>query len=306
MKKKIYVISTIIFGIVLILSLAACNSPTVKAEELSYVSIKINPEVDFAVSGDTVTAVYAANQDAEILLSDVDLTGMEVSDAVEKFVETATEAGYIDESGVENEVEIGVIGEREEQLRNNLRERIGKYFNNKGIFGRITEETLSLYAEQATDLGISTGKTKMVLKALDINPDLDINELKDMPTNELIALCRDNIKGNGMNATLMNQFKEQRVVILEKYPEILTLKQEIETIKAQLENFEGSEEDRAALENELATKEGECKVLHESYKAEVDVAKEEFKAQKEQIKANFKEQKQQRINEHRARKGKSK
>jgi len=240
MKRNILKISALVIVLALTFALAACNGIAAEAEELSYVSVKINPEIDMAVDDDnTVVAVYAANEDAEILLSDVDLTGMDAEDAIEEFVDMATEAGYIDEESTENEVEIGVICEQNaDQLRNRLKERVGKYFSNNGIFGHVTDATLSLYADQAAELGVSTGKMKIILKALDLNPDLDINELKDMPTNELIALCRDTIKGNGMNATLMNAFKSERTEILAKYPELHTLRLEIETLEAQLLTFE--------------------------------------------------------------------
>lgn len=303
MNKRIYKTLVIIIAIALVFTLVACNDTTSEIEKLSYVSIKINPEVDFIVNGNIVEAVYAANEDAEIVLSDVDLTGMEIDDAIEEFIEIATEVGYIDDESTENEVEIGVIGEGNEQLAKRLKERINKYFNNNGIFGRIKEETLSLYGEQAAALGIPTGKMKMVLKALDLNPDLDINILKDMSTNELVALCRENVKENGMNATLMNQFKEQRSTIYEKYPTIQTLREEIEELEEQIENFVGTDEDKAALVSELALKQEEYKSLHEAYKAEIEAAKEELQAQKEQIKNEFKNQKKQKIKERIAKKG---
>lgn len=272
MKKKITKLTVVVLVVALALSvLAACDFLPTAEGETAYVKVTINPEVEFAVGEDnTVEAVNAANEDAEILLSDVDLIGLDIEEAVEEFVDIATEAGYIDEDAEteeENEVEVEIIGGDEEtelQIRNRLRERINRYFNNNGIFGKVSEATLEEYAEQAAELGVSTGKTKMILKALDNNPELDIEELKDMEMKDLVKLFKDNAN-KGLDATVKAQYKE---ALKNGRADIVNAKDELDLLKDQLDYLLDEEEGRTRLAAAISEKQAEAAELNAEKLAE--------------------------------------
>ncbi|MGI6702098.1 MAG: anti-sigma-I factor RsgI family protein [Christensenellales bacterium] len=313
MKKGIIKIITLLLILALpIAFMAGCDSSLQQEKDYAHalISVKINPEVELAINEEgKVEGVYYVNEDAEVLLSQTDLIGMDAEDAVETIVDEATEAGYIDVEGQENEVEIGVITEEDEedtpiqkQIQNRLRERIHKYFDNNGIFGVVSEATLEAYAEQAAELGVSTGKTKMILRALELDPLLDINELKDLPMNELARGLSQRVKNKANIATsLREEFLEDREAVLAKYPEKDILEQEIKTIKEQLEGYEGTEEERAILEASLETKETELQALLEQIEEEIEQLHQEYKAETQQIREQQREEAQQRKEANRQR-----
>jgi len=80
--------------------------------EYSYVSVMINPHADFVVKDGWVKAVIGVNEDAELLLSDIDLTEQPIEDAVEAFVEAALLAGFIDVESDDNEIIVEVISSK--------------------------------------------------------------------------------------------------------------------------------------------------------------------------------------------------
>ena len=144
-----------VIGIILIAAIIVTTTSFIAcipfdSEELGYVKVSINPEVEFATVNGTVVAVNATNEDAEILLSDMDLVGQNIEDAVEEFVDSAKEAGYIDEESEDNEVNLEIICEKnQERVQERITLRLNNYFHNNGIFGNISVATLEEYAEEA-------------------------------------------------------------------------------------------------------------------------------------------------------------
>ena len=63
----------------------------------TYVSMRINPEIEVIANeeGEVISA-NAVNEDGEVVLSDLNLTGMTVDEAGEAFADKSTELGYID------------------------------------------------------------------------------------------------------------------------------------------------------------------------------------------------------------------
>ncbi len=306
MKKKTITIIALVAIIALTAAFAACENFNTQNDAF-YVRVAINPEVEFAVGeNNIVEAVYAANEDAEILLSDTDLTGMDIEDAVEKLVQMAAESGYIDEDSEDNTVEIEVIGEKNcEKLENGLVNRINRYFNNNGIFGNVSLSTLEQYAVRAAELGLPLGKTKMILKALDLNPDLSIDELKDMEMKELVALFRAQA-GKGLDSTARAQFGAAQQALRSEYSNIDALQEEIDTLKALLLSDDTASELKAEIAAQLAQKEEEKAALMVQYKAQQQSLLQEHQAKNAQIKEQRRAQKQSRIAVQAAKKSGSK
>lgn len=322
MKKKI--LKTIISVLALALAfnlftgceLSNDTNDDIALANTTYVSISINPLVEFVVNeDDIVTAVNCANEDAEILLSDVNLVGLTVEEATETFVNLATEAGYIDENSEDNQVTITVVTEDEDTedgLQNRIKNRINNFFNKKGITGRVTEkEILEQYGEEIDALDISLGKKMMIVRLLELDDSLDINTLKDMTEKELIELFRQNTS-NGLDSTIRDEFKDERDALREEflaekesmyqaakdeidteYADMFTLETEIAVIEDSLLNFEGTEEERTALESELATKTAAYDVLQADYDAAMEQATNDYEnmtGDYEALKAQFGDQ----------------
>ena len=209
MFKKIGVL---ILGIVAVITLAACTDMGTSVSGY-YVAVDINPSIEFIVDEDDfVESFIFLNEDAAILCADLDFTGMNIDDAVELFVQTATEAGYVDPEGEDNAVLITVLGEEDEDeeiksIRERIRTRLVKHFAKQYINAVVlsedyTQEDLLLEAEE---LGVSPGKLKLAYAAMFTDETLVKEELLEMPVKDLLAIVRESHQEDWL------EFKEEKI-----------------------------------------------------------------------------------------------
>ena len=251
----------------------AGQDSTADSEGLTYVSLRINPEIEFvADENGNVVSASAINSDGEVVLSDLSLEGESVEEASEDFTDKATELGFLDADSTDATVYTNVEGDNAENIKKSIAERLNKFFDNNGIYGKVSEETLSEYADKVDSWGISAGHVKMVLRVLDLYPDMTEEEILALPVNELIALIKDNCKEH-INAELRDEYKQKVAEIKTKYADMFALKEEINTIKDKLEGYGDNEEEIASLQKEIAEKQAAYDTRKTSYDAELAAVK---------------------------------
>lgn len=220
MKKLFMVLVTL--GAVL--GLAACSTTSAKESEY-YVSVDINPSIEFIVDEDDVVVSYELlNEDAEIIAADIDFVGMNVEDAMALFIEKATEAGYIDVTSDENAVLITVLGEDDDEgvgeLRDRLRNRAQNEFARRNILGSIITEdytTEDLIAE-ADELGVSPGKLRLIKAAQQVDESLTTEDAIDLPVRDIMAIIREHHREvrQAMTAERIDRMIEFRTQLMEE------------------------------------------------------------------------------------------
>lgn len=157
------IISLLLVAVLGIGALASCasvddgNIAVLDKEALTYVSLRINPEIELLADEDgNVVSANAVNEDGEVVLATVDLEGKSIEEAGAIFTETANDLGYFTPDGEKDTVYIDVestIDGEDAELEEKLNKSIRDYFNNKGINGKIAPETLDKYADKAAEMG---------------------------------------------------------------------------------------------------------------------------------------------------------
>ncbi|MBS1456764.1 MAG: hypothetical protein HP008_06925, partial [Clostridia bacterium] len=85
-------------AVAMIFSFAACGDTQKQAEAVSYVGIDVNPSVTLVLDkNDKVLSVLADNEDAQVLLLETYLTGMNAKDAAKKIAQLSVELGYLNQ-----------------------------------------------------------------------------------------------------------------------------------------------------------------------------------------------------------------
>lgn len=233
MLKKL---SSLVLGLVAVLTLAACTDEMGTVSGY-YVAVDINPSIEFIVDEDeNVESFIFLNEDAAILCAELDFTGMNIDDAIELFVQTATEAGYIDPEGEDNAVLITVLGEEDEepnmeQVRERLQKRILSHFARNYINGVVLTDDFSqedLVAE-AESLGVSPGKLKLAYAAQYSDETLLLEDLLEMPVKDLMAMVRE------LHAEGWAEFKEEKRAEYQA-----RLQERIERYEDRLEEFKAN------------------------------------------------------------------
>lgn len=297
MKK----IVTIILVAVLLLSLTifglvACNTD----KDLYYVSMRINPEVEMIVNGrGKVEAVNAVNEDGAIVLEGVDIIGKNVEDASVLFAEKAAELGFMDVSAEENIVYVGVEGENEKASLNfnkDITEKLNGFFSKNGIYGKVSQETLDKYAAEAQEWGVNFGQAKMIIRVLEMYPEMTAEQVLDMTVQERMKLLKEN--KNNMTPAIREEYKQKVAVLKEEYASMFALGEEIVALKAKIDSEELTEEQKEQINSQIAEKQAEFDAMHAEYKAKLDEIKAECKQKCEQAKQTHKAQCEERKSQH--------
>ena len=249
-------LGTLVLGLAVVLTLAACADDAVietSASEI-IVGVDINPSIEFIVDeNDIVTSYNLVNEDALILCADVEFIGMSIEDAIELFIQLATEAGFIDIEAEDNAVLFTILGGDDEALVARLQERIrvravsffARNFINAQIFTEdFTQEDL---VAQAEELGINAGKLKLILLAQTYDETLTIEAGIEMAVKDLVAQIRaaqteamgeltDEEKAELLEqkTALMNQFRQRFEAHLQNKTALTD--EEIEAIVNRVEN----------------------------------------------------------------------
>ena len=196
MFKKL---GSILLGITLLFTITACSDvvETAAAEEGVYVSVDINPSVEFIVDeDDNIVSYNFLNDDAAVLCVDEDFIGMNIEDAIARFLELATAAGYIDIDGNDNAVLITVLGDENDDLVGEIQERVKnrimRFFAMRYINGQVLTEdfTQADLVAQADELGVTPGKLKLALLAQTVDAELTLDDALEMAVKDLLAIIK--------------------------------------------------------------------------------------------------------------------
>ncbi len=184
--KKIFLSITLLA----IIFLAACAEPTLTDETPTYnpedastvMTIDINPSITFTLDEDGVITGYVlSNEDAEIVAADLSFIGLTYEAALELFLDSAIETGYVDVTRSDNVVVVSLTSSAEEDLeslRASVQSRIQTYLDNKGVQAAV-EDGAAYYEDiQATadDYDISVGHVILIRAAMRNDETLTFDE----------------------------------------------------------------------------------------------------------------------------------
>ena len=279
-KKLTALLLTTVLGIG---ALTSCSSgvgdDTADTSGLAYVSLRINPEIELIADEDgIVVSANAVNDDGEVVLTTVDLVGSEIDDAAAAFAESSNDLGYVKE-GETDTVYVGVEGasaEATEELKGKLDKSILDYFNNNGINGKVSAETLEKYAEKAESWGVSKGHAKLVMRALDANPDFTDEEILKLSVKEIMNLIKGDKNEEKIAVSLRDDYRAAVNALKVEYEELFSLRAELETLEAALEAVTDKSQ-KDAIEAQIDSIEDQIKEFDKEYKSALSDLKDTYK-----------------------------
>lgn len=167
------------------------------AAPVSSVSIDINPSVELRMNVyDRVVGVTGYNDDGEELAESLVVKNMYCTDAINKVLQSeAVTAAQQDDGTVEVTVS-SRMGNRSEKLRQTICDSTP--VNTQNIYCMDNQEDI----EAAKEAGISTGKYRAYLELKEINPDITVDDVRNMSMREIRNMINsDDANGNTTNAT---------------------------------------------------------------------------------------------------------
>ena len=260
------------------------------AGALTYISLRINPEIEMvADETGTVVSANAVNTDGEVVLSAVELEGKTVEDAAVAFTETAVDLGYMDGKDTVN---VDVQSENAEvtaKVEKSLADKVMKFFEKKGIAGKVSKEVLDTYLAKAEEWNVAPGHAKIIARVLEANPELTYDELLNLTVKELLKLLKTEKHADKIAVDCKDDYKAAVKALKEEYKELFELREAIDDIEDDLEDAREEDDDDdddddkltaeeiAALEKELAEKKAALEELEKEYEEKLAALKAEFK-----------------------------
>lgn len=167
------------------------------AAPVSSVSIDINPSVELRMNVyDRVVGVTGYNDDGEELAESIVVKNMYCTDAINKVLQSEVfTAAQQDEGTVEVTVS-SRMSNRSEKLRQTICN--GTPVNTQNVYCMDNQEDI----EAAKEAGISTGKYRAYLELKEINPDITVDDVRNMSMREIRNMINsDDSNSNTTNAT---------------------------------------------------------------------------------------------------------
>ena len=110
--KKLIKLTAAFLALAMVATFGVACAPKGEEKAVSYVAVDVNPSISLALDKkNRVVSVYAANEDAQVLLYGEELEGLSAEDALEKIAELSFELGYLDETNFG--VNVTAAGRRE-------------------------------------------------------------------------------------------------------------------------------------------------------------------------------------------------
>lgn len=191
MEKKRTIISLISIVIVIGIVIAYIIITGMVAQKFNYVQLEINPRIDFICDRRfDVIYVRPLNHDAEIVLSDLDLIGLNIEDASTTFLNECAKCGFIDVNGIDNATNITVIDGITQALDVHVTQNIYNYFRKNEIMGAVIEtyEDRSMFDAKKKYNVPCSNKFKLITTIIEFNPSYTIKELNELSEVELVDI----------------------------------------------------------------------------------------------------------------------
>ena len=160
----------------------------------SVVMLDVNPSLSMEVSAqERVLSVTPFNQDAEIILGDMDLTDTDLDVAVNALIGSMLQNGYL--SDLQNAILVSVENQdaaRSAQLQQHLTDTINSIFQGGSLEGAVLSQTvtespdLSALAQQ---YGISLGKASLIQEVIAQDSTLTFASLAPLSVNEIALIA---------------------------------------------------------------------------------------------------------------------
>lgn len=215
MEKKGTIISLIALAI--IVGIASCYIilSGITTKEYNYVQLEVNPRVEFVCDKKfDVVSVQPLNNDARIVLSDLDLIGLDVDKASTIFLDECAKTGYLKVNGLNNSTNITVVDGITQALDVHVTQEIYKYYRENEILSVVTEtyEDRNMFDEKIKNKVSCTNKYKLLTTIVEKDNSQDFNKLKKLSEAKLVELVAEEHRNNPYIPTEEEKSLKQKLI----------------------------------------------------------------------------------------------
>ncbi|ERJ11896.1 anti-sigma-I factor RsgI family protein [Haloplasma contractile] len=223
----------------------------------SYVTTSINPSVGLVVDeAGTVVAAHPLNEDGEVLLLNLDITNQHVDIVFDLIIDESIKLGYIDVTTTDTTVDISVAGKdlaTETTIRDMVETKVTGKLAELNIPAHVRDKIFDqTVLTEAQNMNVTPEKYELMKTAILADPELTLDEAKDLDTEALVEKVRENNSViAGIAQSLKDEFLVAKQAVLDQYdPQIADLEAQIDTATANGDDTTSLEADLEALVTE--------------------------------------------------------
>jgi uncharacterized membrane protein YkoI len=159
------------------------------------IALDVNPSIELNVDKQNkVLSVIVNNEDANVLLQELQLKNVTLDDAVLQIMDSMVQFGYLDST--KNSVLVSVKGKDaklEFVMKQRTKQLLMQAFSGSSIIGSIITQSLvedELTKELIENYGISKGKARIIEKIIELDPRMTVQGLVQLSINDLNLLVQ--------------------------------------------------------------------------------------------------------------------
>lgn len=265
-----------------------------------YIVIDINPSLEIAYDENgCVIDVTPLNEDAEVILCDVELSGKDYKDAITLLVDNCVKLGYLSPQREDNAIMATVVtekGEKNERMTETVKQAFTEEFSQRKMLGVvITGVQNPELQEEAEKFGIDAQKYSLIQQYINAGGVLSEEEYSKTSIRELYSFIynkkkeekqsiRDSLEKEAgqLESELFDKVSRDFEGIKEKLPENSEARERLDEILKK--NGEEQIDELIGLLSELENSEdGISKELIAQIKNEISDKKDKYNQKKEEL-----------------------
>lgn len=174
-------------------------------DDTAYVFLDVNPNIELIVNKKNITKeIYALNEEAEILLIDMDLKDKDILDVIDILSSEMIATGFINQTDYKL-IDLNTVSGKEvrnEKLNSSIKKRLEENLAKKNIIAEVNIDVVNGdIQDDAEKNDISIGKMLMVAKALEAGTSYSKSELVRMSIKNI----QEEIKTNSQKPSQENK-----------------------------------------------------------------------------------------------------
>lgn len=223
------------FVLIVLFVFVLFNNNTGTTKPYSVIALDVNPSIVLELDEDgKVVEIIENNEDAEQILEDMDLVGVDYNVAINAIIGSMVVNGYITDT--KNSVLLSIDSENtdtEETLMSELSTAISSLLENSSISGSVITQNLDFEQDAedlADELNISEAKAELILDIIALDPRMTSEELASLTINDLSLLL------DSKNYPLNNIFKNGNASTSELIPQSEIIETVLEHLSINIED----------------------------------------------------------------------
>lgn len=180
MKGKLgIIISACVLVVFIVFAIITILYSGGEARGLGYVSVAVNPKIDFVSDMEIVTSYALLNDEAKVLCAEEEFIGLHITDAVEKFLSLCLRAGYLEIEKGNNLVQIECVSTLKQVLENKVYKTANDFLLKNQVLGVVVEASNdNAYAKRAKEKGVGVDLLSLIDANMQLNRELKFDDLR--------------------------------------------------------------------------------------------------------------------------------